>query len=159
MSGTTVIRRADWVVAWSEEKSGHVYLRDADVVFQGTEVLSIGEHYDGEVETEIDGGRVVISARAETDESVCIQVEDNGIGIAAQDMKKIFEPFGQVQSKPDRPHEGTGLGLSFSRSLTELNGSQLRLTSETGKGTCVSIQFPPEKVVPEKSDPAAGKTA
>ena len=88
MSGTTVIRRADWVVAWSEEKSSHVYLRDADVVFQGTEVLSIGEHYDGEVETEIDGGRVVISARAETDESVCIQVEDNGIGIAAHDIKK-----------------------------------------------------------------------
>jgi signal transduction histidine kinase len=72
-------------------------------------------------------------------------------------MKKFFEPFGEVQSQPDRPHEG--LGLSFSRSLTKLNGSQLRLTSETGKGTCVSIQFPPEKVVPEKSDPAAGKTA
>jgi hypothetical protein len=41
----------------------------------------------------------------------------------------------------------------------ELNGGQLRLTIETGKGTCVSFQFPPEKVVPEKSDPAAGKTA
>lgn len=60
MSGTTVIRRADWVVAWSEEKSGHVYLRDADVVFRGSEVVSIGEHYDGEVETEIDGRRLMV---------------------------------------------------------------------------------------------------
>ena len=95
-----------------------------------------------------DGGKIVISARLEPDESLCIQVEDNGIGIAAQDIQKIFEPFGQVQSKPDRPHEGTGLGLSLSKSLTELNGGQLRLASELGKGTRVSIHFPPEKVVP-----------
>jgi hypothetical protein len=63
-------------------------LCDANVVFQGTKVISIGDYDDVEVETEIDGGRTVISARAETDESVCSQVEDNGIGIAAQDMKK-----------------------------------------------------------------------
>jgi len=73
-------------------------------------------------------------------------------------MKLIFEPFGHVQSKPDRPHKGTGLGLSLSRSLTELSSGQPRLASEIGKGTCVGIQFPAEKVVPPKDDPTAQGT-
>ena len=49
MTATTFIRKADWVVAWRETKPSHVYLRDVDVAFFGTEILSVGVHYDEEV--------------------------------------------------------------------------------------------------------------
>ena len=45
MTAATIIRKADWVVAWRGTKSSHVYLRDADVPFFGTEILSVGVHY------------------------------------------------------------------------------------------------------------------
>lgn len=99
-----------------------------------------------------DDGKIVVTARVEPEGSICIEVRDNGIGIAAEDMEKIFEPFGQVQSKPNRPHEGTGLGLSLSKSLTELNGGRLKLVSEIGKGTSVSVHFPAEKTVPAEAE-------
>ncbi len=42
MTAATVIRNADWVVAWNEAKSTHVYLRDGDVAFAGSEIVSVG---------------------------------------------------------------------------------------------------------------------
>ena len=45
MTAASIIRKADWVVAWRGTKSSHVYLRDVDVAFFGTEILSVGVHY------------------------------------------------------------------------------------------------------------------
>lgn len=60
MTATTVIRKADWAVAWDDERSTHVYLRDADVAFRGNQVISVGGRYDGEFDTEIDGRRLMV---------------------------------------------------------------------------------------------------
>ena len=49
MTATTFIRKADWVVAWRETKSSHVYLRNVDVAFLGTEIFFAGMHYEEEV--------------------------------------------------------------------------------------------------------------
>ena len=49
MTATTFIRKADWVVAWRGTKSSHVYLRDVNVAFFGTEILSVDVHYEEEV--------------------------------------------------------------------------------------------------------------
>lgn len=58
---TTVIRKADWVVAWNEAAGRHEYLRDADVAFDGTAITFVGKSYRGEVAREIDGrGRLVM---------------------------------------------------------------------------------------------------
>ena len=46
MTVTTFIRKADWIVAWRETKSSHVYLRDVDVAFFGTDILSVDVHYE-----------------------------------------------------------------------------------------------------------------
>ncbi|WP_051036459.1 ATP-binding protein [Pleurocapsa sp. PCC 7327] len=62
------------------------------------------------------------------------EVSDTGVGIAPQDIEKIFQPFEQVGNVKRRT-EGTGLGLSITQQLIELMGTQLHLTSELGKGS------------------------
>ena len=99
-----------------------------------------------------EGGAITISARIESDGGLSISVSDTGIGIAEEDLEKVLEPFGQAQSKPSRSHEGTGLGLSLSKSLTELNGGALSLTSELGAGTTVTIRYPVEKTITDPTE-------
>lgn len=66
---------------------------------------------------------------------VRFEVEDTGIGIAAGDVAKIFQPFVQVESTGARKNKGTGLGLSISNSLLEMMDSKLEVDSEVGRGT------------------------
>lgn len=61
MGKTTCVRNADWVIAWDELKKCHVYLRQADVVFEGNTIRFVGRGYKGRVDTEVDGsGRCVM---------------------------------------------------------------------------------------------------
>ncbi|MCP5149584.1 MAG: amidohydrolase family protein [Ectothiorhodospiraceae bacterium] len=55
MSETTVIRNADWTVAWDRQGERHVYARGADVAFRGNEIVHVGARYEGPVDHEIDG--------------------------------------------------------------------------------------------------------
>lgn len=58
--GTTRIRSAKWVIAWDEVTGDHRYLKDADVIFSGSEIVHIGDGFDGVVETDIYGGDVMV---------------------------------------------------------------------------------------------------
>lgn len=79
----------------------------------------------------------------------CLQmaVTDTGIGMAPHDIRRALEPFGQVDSHLVRNHEGTGLGLPLVKSLIELHGGRLELTSHVGAGTTVSITFPADRLI------------
>ncbi|MFV0492190.1 MAG: amidohydrolase family protein [Pseudorhodobacter sp.] len=56
----TVIRKADWIIAWNDEAQGHVFLQAQDLAFQGDRLIQVGGHYDGPAQREIDGaGRMV----------------------------------------------------------------------------------------------------
>jgi signal transduction histidine kinase len=68
-----------------------------------------------------------------------LRVHDTGIGIPADKLTSIFEPFVQVGRSLTTPHEGTGLGLAISRDLTRAMGGELTVTSEMGQGTTFSI--------------------
>jgi len=92
------------------------------------------------------GGRITLQATVEPDGGVAFRVRDTGIGIAAHDMPKALEPFGQVDSSLARKYEGAGLGLPISRALVELHRGRLALASEPGVGTTVTISLPPERV-------------
>ena len=72
---------------------------------------------------------------------------DTGIGIAAKDIPRAFEPFVQIDSALNRKAEGTGLGLPLSRALMALHGGSLDLISEAGKGTNVRVAFPAVRIV------------
>ncbi len=74
------------------------------------------------------------------------KVEDTGIGIRQEDLKKIFESFRQVDMSKNRSMEGTGLGLAISRSLATLMGGELTVTSVYGRGTCFTVTLT-EKVM------------
>lgn len=87
------------------------------------------------------GGRVSISAHAH-DHGVSFSVADTGIGIAPDDIARVFEPFVQADSTLSRVHSGTGLGLPLVKAITELHGGRVVLDSEPGKGTTVSLHFP-----------------
>ncbi|XYI02247.1 ATP-binding protein [Sorangium sp. So ce1128] len=87
------------------------------------------------------GGAVVVRARplAKHDVSgVELDVRDTGYGIDAADLSRIFEPF--FTTKP--PGKGTGLGLSLTRRFFEQHGGNIRIESEPGKGTTVSMWLP-----------------
>ena len=93
------------------------------------------------------GGRVDLSAFAADDGAVTVVIEDTGIGIAPEDIPHVLEPFGQVGTRPEQAHEGTGLGLSVSRKLVELHGGGLAIDSTPGAGTRVTVRFPPERTL------------
>jgi len=86
------------------------------------------------------GGRVVISAREEGENLLMISVSDTGIGIPANRLNEIFEPFHQLDGSSTRHYGGTGLGLSLVRQIVEAHGSLLDVHSVEGKGTV--FKFP-----------------
>ncbi|TMC11796.1 MAG: PAS domain S-box protein [Chloroflexi bacterium] len=88
-----------------------------------------------------DGGRVEISIRREAHQ-VEIRVLDSGIGIAAENLEKIFDEYSQVDDSRSRNHEGTGLGLAVSRRLTTLMAGTLTVKSTLGKGSVFSLRLP-----------------
>lgn len=71
--------------------------------------------------------------------AVCLQIEDTGSGISAQDQLRLFNPFTQASNNTQSPRSGSGLGLVISRTLCEMMGGQLNLTSVMGQGTRVEI--------------------
>ncbi len=72
-----------------------------------------------------------------------ISVSDTGIGIKSEDQEHIFNPFDQVENSASRRFQGTGLGLSLSKSLVELHGGSIWVKSEgEGKGSTFSLAIP-----------------
>ena len=92
------------------------------------------------------GGRITISARR-SPSGLRIVVADTGIGIAAADIPKALEHFGQVDSRLARKHDGTGLGLPLCQKLMELHGGTLELESTPGAGTTVTLTFPARRAL------------
>jgi len=89
------------------------------------------------------GGEVTIDV-FRRGEDVAIAVSDNGIGIRAEDIPKVLEPFGQVESEMSHKHPGTGLGLPLTKELAELHGGSLTMESNIDVGTTVTIILPPD---------------
>ncbi len=97
------------------------------------------------VKYNVANGTVRLSASVDQNNALSVVVSDTGVGIAAGDISKVLEPFGQARSDAQHTHEGTGLELSLSKQLTELHGGTLDLESVLGKGTTATIWFPPER--------------
>jgi cell cycle sensor histidine kinase DivJ len=87
------------------------------------------------------GGSVTVSASVEgTRLMLC--VSDTGVGIAAEDLARIGDPFFQAGKTYQRKHEGTGLGLSIVKSLVGLHNGEMNVQSTVGEGTTVTVALP-----------------
>jgi len=88
------------------------------------------------------GGEIAVRAYRDGTSGVRLEVSDTGIGIAPENLQRIFEPFWQAENAMSRTQEGAGLGLSICRRLIELHGGRLTAESRPGAGTTMSIWLP-----------------
>ena len=86
------------------------------------------------------GGRVVVTVKREGENLVIVSVTDTGIGIPANRLNDIFEPFHQLDGSSTRRYGGTGLGLSLVRQIIEAHGSMIEVQSIEGRGS--TFKFP-----------------
>ncbi len=89
-----------------------------------------------------DRGRIEVAVRVNGNGNVELTVSDTGIGIPAEKLDEVMEPFRQVDDSTARQHGGTGLGLPITKSLAELHGGTFHLDSVLGEGTVATLILP-----------------
>jgi len=88
-----------------------------------------------------EGGLVRVSARPAPEDFVAIAVEDSGIGVRSQDLRRLFEPFVRLDANHSQP--GSGIGLTISRRLVEAMSGRIEAKSEPGHGSTFTVLLPP----------------
>jgi PAS domain S-box-containing protein len=104
-------------------------------------------------------GAVCLRVRRETGQGidwVLFEVADTGMGIAPEQMGKLFEPFTQAGPAASRKFGGTGLGLAITRRFCQLMGGEVNVASEPGKGSVFSLRLPAEVIDPRAAEPHPG---
>jgi len=94
-----------------------------------------------------DGGKVTVKAARAVNpvshqEGVSIAITDTGIGIKAEDMPKLFQAFGTLESPYARTGTGIGIGLSLTKQWVELHGGTVSVESKFGQGSCFTVFLP-----------------
>ncbi len=91
-----------------------------------------------------EGGRVFVRVRT-LDHILVFEIQDTGIGIAPEDMARLFEKFYRGKAREARSRAGTGLGLAIVRSIAERHGGRVWVESQEGKGSTFYLQVPIER--------------
>jgi signal transduction histidine kinase len=104
------------------------------------------------------GGKISISVISD-ERDAFIEVQDNGIGIEEKEVPYIFDRFKQVDNSDTRQYQGTGLGLSLVKELTELQGGSVSVTSCIGNGTNFRVSFPIISVDAARNDEVENESA
>ena len=94
----------------------------------------------------LSGGEVRLLTELDGEGGIRITVADSGIGMTPDEVAIALEPFGQV-TRSTAANEGTGLGLPLTKTLVELHGGTLEITSSPGVGTSVAAAFPPARTM------------
>ncbi|WP_298821029.1 GAF domain-containing protein [Chloroflexus sp.] len=89
-----------------------------------------------------EGGSITIRAFVNRANMMQIEVEDTGVGMSPEQLKKLFRPFYRADNPLRDVAGGTGLGLSIAKQLVEMHGGEIWVTSELGKGSTFSFAIP-----------------
>jgi signal transduction histidine kinase len=130
-----------------------VRLPESDLVIEGDEdkiSIALGNLLTNALTFTDENGQVLLTAEA-LPGYVRVDVIDNGIGIPAKDLPRVFERFFQVQSHLTRRHGGLGLGLSVAKGMIEMHGGQIWAESIEGKGSKFSFLLPSKPVKSKKA--------
>ena len=101
-------------------------------------------------------GEIVVRA-AQKDGIVSIQVSDTGRGIAESFLPEVFKPFKQEDATDSRTFDGTGIGLTIAKKLSNLMGGDIRVKSEKGKGSAFAVVLPSKVSPKDERPPVPGK--
>ena len=93
-------------------------------------------------------GKVAAFAHLTEDGGMAFGVSDTGVGISSEDQVLVFDSFGQGKHDVAIADKGTGLGLAIVKGLAESHGGHVRLESQVGKGTRVTVYLPASRVLP-----------
>jgi cell cycle sensor histidine kinase DivJ len=109
------------------------------------------------------GGKITVTAVVASGHDdreaahLVITVEDTGVGIGAEDLRRVGEPFFQARSSYDRRHDGTGLGVSIVKGLLALHGGWMEIESHVGEGTRATIHLPFDCEAARRNDEAQAR--
>jgi adenylate cyclase len=104
------------------------------------------------------GGGIRFAAGLDRDGSFVITVADTGIGISAEDLPRVVQPFNVVDRAMSGNYSGIGLGLPLTKAIVEQHGGRLELKSALGVGTEASLRFPAHRVVLPPPDGIDGRS-
>jgi signal transduction histidine kinase len=91
-----------------------------------------------------EGGQIYVRIIADQPDIAVLEIEDDGIGMSAEEQERALQPFGQAKPVTTRNYGGTGLGLPITKGLVEAHGGTLTIDSRAGYGTLVRIVLPRE---------------
>jgi signal transduction histidine kinase len=94
------------------------------------------------------GGTVTLATTQSEDGTILLEVRDTGIGIPAEDLAHVLNHFSRASNAHLSSEGGTGLGLPIARGLVVLHGGELRIASEPGAGTVVTVELPVTRIMP-----------
>lgn len=97
---------------------------------------------DNAIKASQPGGRIYLSGYTAEDIQYVLEIRDEGVGIAEEDIPKIFEPFFVVDRALTKANHGAGLGLAICAEIVRLHEGRIEIVSQLGKGTTVRIAFP-----------------
>ncbi|MGM9615309.1 MAG: sensor histidine kinase [Oscillospiraceae bacterium] len=124
------------------QEGGPVYVQgDEAMLKQAIRILT-----DNAVKYSPEGSRITLRAYAEANE-VCVDVQDNGIGVSREDAARMFDRFYRADAARNSETGGSGLGLSIARWIVERHGGSFRVLSYEEVGTRITIALPADRTV------------